>query len=340
MKHALIITSVAACFALASCSGNKKGIEVVSQPDSLIAITQQQFDTDKMEFGEPQQMPFGEIVQCNGNIVVKPSGWAKISALVPGLVQSIYCSTGQKVSRGQVLFELSGNELIELQRELAESASQLARLKSEFDRTKELFADNVGTQKDFISAESEYNIMQANYAALKLKIGLIGLDASKVESGHFYASYSIKSPINGYISQINLSIGQHAVQEMIMAEIFDVSQFQIQLAVFEKDITQLLPGQKIKFRMLENIERFNTATLRAIGKNVDNASKTITCFADIDDVNSSLFVNNAFVEAQIITKTDSVSAIQTDAILKSNNQFYILKLGKLITAGVYNVQIE
>src|SRR5665647_40443 len=163
-----------------SCSNSQKAEKIADVKDHLIVISHAQFQTDKMAFGEPQKMPFTEIVKCNGHIVPKSGGMAKINPLVSGLVQKIECTVGEQVVRDQVLFELSGNELIELQKDLAEAASQFRKMKSEYERIQSMFKDKVGTEKELISAESEYKSIHATYKALRMKVQFVGLEASKI----------------------------------------------------------------------------------------------------------------------------------------------------------------
>jgi len=281
-----------------------------------------------MAFGKMQKIPFDETVKCNGYIVTKPGGSAKISTSVSGLLQRFYCTPGQRVNSGQKLFELSGNEFIELQRDFAESASQLKRISSEYKRIKSLNSDNISTEKELIFAESEYNTATASYSALKMKIKLIGLDASSIENGNFYESFSIKSPLNGYVSDIKLSLGQYADQQTVITEVFDVEKFHLKLAVFEKDINKIDAGLKIKFRLLENRNIDYSATIKSIGKNVDTDSKAILCYADIDDILKANFVSNAFIEALIITKQDTVNSVKEEAVIKSGGNNYLLVLSK------------
>ena len=357
----------------ASCSNKNITKEKSKEPDNLIIITREQFETDKMLFGEPQKLEFYDIVKCNGNIVAQPSGVARISTSVPGLVKKINCTTGQKVNKGQILFELSGNEFIDLQKDFAESASQMKRIRSEYERVKSLFYEKVGTEKEFILAESEFKAATAKYSALKLKIKFIGLDDTKIEEGKFSEFFSIISPLNGYISQINVTLGQYTDQQINLAEIYDVSRLQLRVSVFEKDLDKIKENQKITFTLLSNAGKSYSATVKSIGKNVNSDSKTILCFADIDDMKSVNFVNNAYVEAMIITNNDSVTAVPEESIIKSggnnyllafvkneNNNYFLkrvkvdvgqikngyveilnqLDITKIITKGGYNIKVE
>ena len=328
MNSKLFISIIISAVLMTSCGKNTKSDENSQTEGHYIEISRTQYESNKMSFGEIQKIAFDEVIKCNGSIVSKSTGVAQISPSVSGLVQKIYISAGQRVTKGQALFELTGNEFIELQRDFAETASQLKRVKSEYERIKSLYKENIGSEKELISAESEYKSLNAKYSALKMKLQYIGLDASTIETAEFKQSFQVKSPISGFVSQINVSIGQHADQQTNLAEVIDVQQLQLKLSVFEKDITKLSPGQKVIFKLSDNTNQTYNATLNTIGKTVDDVSKTVQCFATINDMKSANFVNNAYAEIEIHTKSDIVSAISEEAILKSEGNSYVLSLAK------------
>lgn len=373
MKNYSIFYIITAGFLFLLSSCKQKIEQKTDQADGLLTITTEQFVTGSLSVGEPVRMIFEETVRCNGNVIAEPSGSARISTQVPGIVKEIRCVSGQKVNQGQALFELSGNEFIELQKDLAETSSQLKRLKSEYERIKSLFNEKVGSEKEMILAESEFKASNAKYSALKMKIKILGLDEARIEDGDFYESFTLKAPINGYISQVNVSIGQYVDQQTTLSEIFDAARLQLKIAVFEKDLHNLKENQKIKFNLLGDTVESYTARLKSIGKNVDSESKTIVCYAGIDNLHSSNFVNNAYVEAFITTKYDTVNAVPEESILRSEGSNYILEFiknennlyylkrtkaevgrinngyaellniqnnCKLITKGAYNIRIE
>ena len=200
MKNRSIFYIVAVSIFLSSCTHKQAREQKTELPDNLISVTREQFETGKLVIGEPGKMQFDDKVRCNGNLLAEPSATAIISTSVPGLVKKINCTAGQKVSAGQILFELSGNEFIELQKDFAEMASQLKRIRSEYERVKSLYSEKIGTEKEMILAESDFKAANAKYSALKMKLKLIGLNDAKIEDGDFYESFSLKSPIDGYIS--------------------------------------------------------------------------------------------------------------------------------------------
>ena len=325
-----------ASFVLFSC-GKKQ--ESVAQESNLIEITKQQFATDSMALGKIETKDFESIVKCNGSFVSLPNGMAKLNAPVNGIIKAIHCHSGQSVTKNQALIEITGNEIIDTQKEFAEVAANFKRVKNEYDRVKLLFDEKVSSEKDFILAESEYKTYRAKYNGLKLRLDAIGLSTSKIENGEFHASYTLKSPITGYISKLNASIGSYVDSQSELLEIINPSMLQIKLSVFATDIADLKKGQTVRFKSAK-AQDYNLATLTSIGVSLDKDTKSIECYASLATTKLANAIANEFIECEIITSTDAVPAIPTDAIVKTETSNVILVLEKQENEIYYFKKVE
>lgn len=370
-NHLEYILLVAAL--LASCNQTSNNQESSVEESPSVEITRQQFESEQMELGEAHRVPFQEVVTATGSVVAKPNGIALVSAPVGGVVQSVRCQVGQFVEKGTSLFDMTGNEVIDIQRSFAETASLLRRLKSEYDRTKTLYDEQIGSEKDFIQAASDYAMAQAAYAALKLKLEAMDMDVSAIEQGEFTHAYVVKASIKGYISRVGVSAGQFVDPQMVLAEVIDPARLQLRLAFFENDLGKVKTGQSVEFTLIHDSGQSYKAVLNTIGRTVDADTKTVAGYAQIEDVHSTEFTNNTFVQARIITAVDTVWAVPEEAVLKSDDEFFVLSLaneeeevfhfnrikvnvgrvdqgyaevssdsdlGQIITHGVYNVLVE
>ena len=215
-----------------------------------------------------------------------------------------------------------------MQKDFAESSALLQRLKGDFQRQKELKEENIGTQKEYLLAESLYNVEKARMGALRIKLENLGLNISQIEEGAFYNSFSLKAPIKGFVTEITATIGQYVEPQQIIASIIDDGSFQIQLSVFEKDINRIKVGQDVEFYLTGDKSIMNTGKVRIVNKAIDNSTKSIDCFAEIENLGKISLVNNQFVEGDVIAASDSVLSVPEGAILKSENETYVLAFEK------------
>jgi cobalt-zinc-cadmium efflux system membrane fusion protein len=319
-----------------SC-GNRQ--EPAGQESSLIEITGLQFTTEGMQLGEIETVTFESSVKCNGTIVPIPGGIANVNAPVPGIIKSIRCRDGQLVSANQPLLEISGNEMIDIQGQYAEAAAGYLRSKNEFERAKLLYEQKVTTEKDFIMADSEYKSSMAKYRGLGMKIEAMGLSASNIENGEFYTSYTIKAPISGIISKMNLQIGSYIDSQSSMPEIINPEMMQLRLSLFATDMTHVEKGQTVRFRPINGDEIY-MATLNSIGVAINDETKTIDCYASKSDNKSANLITNSYVESEIITGIDSVTALPDEAIIKTESRNMILVLDKQENDNWYFTPVE
>jgi len=371
MKSKIFITSLLLSVIIFSCKN--KEVETTIEDSGLIEIAKGQFISETMELGEPGLLPFTDLVHFTGTIAPSVTGRAQISLPLPGIIHKIYCKPGQVVNRGALLFEISGNEFVDLQKDLAESAAVLKRLESEFKRVKELYDEKIATQKEYILSESDYYAELAQYNALKIKLEGIGLDIESIKKGSFVPSFQVKSSISGYVASIDATIGQYIEPQQKIAEVIDASSFQLVITVFEKDINKVKSGQRVIFTINSDKSANYSAEITSVGKTFKNSTKSVDCYARLDKVEGVNLVCNQYAEGDIFLAEDSALSLPQSAIIESEGEYYILHLeketndlyyfrkqkvaigrenngfielkeepdpGKILTKGTYNILIE
>jgi len=337
MKTNIIIAFVLGLI-IVSCKNKTEQTTVANS--GLIEITKAQFESEKMLIGEPLLYPFTDAVYVTGTIIPSVDGQAQISLPLSGLINKIYCKPGQIISKGSVMFDVSGNEFVDQQKDFAESSAIVSRLQSEYLRAKELYNSNIGTQKEFNYAESNYFAENAKYKALKIKLESMGLDVLKIEKGEFYSTYTVKSPINGYVSSINAIMGQYVEPQQKIAEIIDDKSYQLKLSVFEKNINKIKVGQTVAFYLNGNKIVKYKATINTVGKTIMPESKSVECFAIIDNSKSINIVSNQFIEGEVYTAVDSVLSVPETAIINFENDSYLLMYEKEVNSIYYFKKIK
>lgn len=306
-----------------ACKTGPESIE--ENKTSLIEITKEQFESEGMALGEPTMQLFAEKVSFTGAIVSSINGHAQVSMAIPGVVSSILCQQGQWVKKNEALFKITGNEFFNLQKDFAESAVMLKKLKTEFDRVKELTADNISTKKEYNQAESAYKYEKASYDALRLKLESIGIDCNSIEEGTFFSNYTVFAPIEGYVTEINATIGQFIEPQTVIVQIINNHVYRLKILVYEKDINKILKGQKVEFYTIDNQNLVHEAVIASVGTSL-NESKSVECYARILNESTSAFVNNQFITGNIILASKPALAIPETAIISVDSKHFILSL--------------
>ncbi len=323
MKRLFVFLYSLMLLILFSCSG--KYVEETQNKDDLIEITKDQFEVENMVLGKPEIVMMQEKIPFTGKIVFALNGVVKVNAPMEGIVKNIYVKNEQEVSKNQVLVEVGGGAVIDLQKSYALSEVKIKQLKTNYNRAKVLYQDNIRTEKDFIQAESEYNAELANYNALKIKMANAGIRISDIKQGKYVSSYQIKARISGSVTNVKVVVGQFVDKESEMMEVVNRNNIELQLSLYEKDVKKIKKGQKV---LLANMNDNNTkaqAIISRIGNQLNISSNSVSCYADIDTSSIRDFVINQVVTGEVITTSDSVLAVpKTSVFTIGENQFIAL----------------
>nr|WP_321454071.1 efflux RND transporter periplasmic adaptor subunit [uncultured Carboxylicivirga sp.] len=356
---------------ISSCNHQKT--DETTTENNLIEISKQQFEAEQMQLGEIHHMAFPNQLHFTGYIKPNTNGWAKVGLPLEGIVQQIKVNIGQDVKKGDPLFVIGGNHFIDLQKDYAESSARLNQLKVDYDRVGLLYKENIGTEKEYVTAKSSYESELAMNNALRMKLENIGLNVDKIAKGSLYTSFTITAPIKGFLTDIKATVGEFIDQQEDLASIVDSEQLRLQIIVFEKDISSVQKGQKVEFHASGNNKDKASAIIDYVGKTVNPQSKSIECYAKIEPEYLNKYINNQFVEGEIILSSDTVAALPIDAVIQADDQSYVLVLenetdssylfqnvllqtgrstsdsieitntirsGTIVTRGVYNIMIE
>jgi membrane fusion protein (multidrug efflux system) len=196
----LLITTVV----LASC-GEKK---TVNKTEELIKLKKERVALDakiqKMEaevsVGQPQKATpvsvlevapakFDAYVEVQAQVNGDQDVMANAQAL--GTITSIRVQSGQRVGRGQVLATLDASALDQQIRAMDPTINLQRSL---YEKQQKLWAQNIGTEVQLMSAKANYEASTRQRSALQAQRDM----------------YTIKSPISGVVDQVNAKVGDAA----------------------------------------------------------------------------------------------------------------------------------
>lgn len=312
-----------------SCSENTTDTEQQAKTsDELLMISKSQYQEESMQLGEIKMIAFEEVIKANGRLVAAPNGVAEVNTHISGMISSTSLSVGDYVKKGQTICSIEGNEVIKIQLEYQQASAQLKTLKANYERLKILSKENISSQKELLTVESNYKAASASYNGLKAQLMLLNISPNNVESGTINSSIKIKAPISGYVSIQNCTLGQFVDSQKMLMKIVNIDQLQLEFYVFEKDLLSLKKGQEVRFYSPDASQQKFTASISHIGKSIDPESKTIKCLAQLENRKAANFADRMFMMTEVITNKFETPAVQDEALLKSDDNFYLLSKEK------------
>tara|TARA_R110002072_G_scaffold59514_3_gene151567 strand:+ start:5271 stop:6419 length:1149 start_codon:yes stop_codon:yes gene_type:complete len=338
-KIAMIIVGLTVLSCTDKEAKNEKvEMQTETNEDSRIFVSKAQFDRSKMSLGTIKEMSFPIIVQSTGMIDVPPENRAVINATMGGYIKTTPLLIGDKVRKGQALVTIENPEFVTLQQDYMQVNEQLTYLQSEYERQKTMLAENITSQKSFLQAESAFKTAKARYNGLRKQLQMLNIAPSSAEAGNFSSVVTIYSPIAGSITKVNVTRGTYVSPATAILEIVDNDHIHLELSVFEKDIMKLKKGQLIDFKIPESSNDIYKAEVHLIGTAIED-NRTIKVHGHLENESEANFLPGMFVEAIIVTESAFEKALPETAVVKLEDNHFILKLTEENEEGYYFDQV-
>ncbi len=234
----------------------------------------------------------------NGIIMIAPEQCATISATIGGKIHSSPILPGQFVKKGSLLVTLENPEFIDLQQAYLEAGAQTEYLEQEYKRQERLSREEAASQKRFQQSKAEYLAMKSRLDAAATQLRLLGVDPTTLTSQGIIPYLELRSPISGYVSEIDFNLGKYMQAGEPICEVVDKGEPLICLTAYEKDLQNLQPGKPVQFRVNGMDGQLFEATLITVGQKVDETSRSLNVYARVKQ-NHPAFRPGMYVSANL-----------------------------------------
>ena len=288
-----------------------------------LTVTADQFDLARMELGSLNLFDDSERVTASGYVDVPPENKVRIGTFMGGYIQSVDLIPGDHVKKGQILVVLENIEYLKLQQSYLDAKEQLDYLKSLYESQKALSEEKITAQKVFLEARSNYNRMLATYESLDKQLRLININPSDVKAETMVSSISLKSPIDGFITEVKAVRGMFVNPSDLICEIVNTDHLHLQIKIFEKDMLAVRTGQSIDFRIPESSHETCRGEIIMVGKTVEEKERTIIVHGHIKDSHGLKLAPGMYIEATIHTGTRKVKGLPREALVTEEGKYYV-----------------
>jgi membrane fusion protein (multidrug efflux system) len=207
-----------------------------------------------------------------------------------GVVVQMYAQEGQRVSKGSVLVQLSNDDL---QSQLQQAALEVSRLKveekqylaavnlnrTELEREKVLFKENVSSQSDVERAQ--FRLDQATQEYEKIRIATQAaqarVEAVKVE----LEKIKIRAPIDGVIIKRQVSLGSNVAANQKLFELSRLAPLKVKFQLPQTSGARLNIGETISLSSVSSNQIIASARISRIAPVADATNYTFGYIADV-----------------------------------------------------------
>ncbi len=320
--HKLLI---AYCLLLITSSCNNKQtsneqINTTTQKN-VVSLTDAQYKNAGIETGKIDSQFVSSVLKLNGKIDVPPQNMVSISVPLGGYLKSTKLLPGMHISKGEVLATMEDPQYIQLQQDYLTAKAQLSLLESEYNRQKELNESKAASDKIFEQAKANYLTQNILIKSLEQKLSLIGLNSVNITPNNISKSIQIYSPINGFVSAVNVNVGKYVTPSDVLFELVNPNDIHLALTVFDKDVNKLAIGQKVFAYTNIHPEKKYECEIILISKNLgsDNATQVHCHFKQYD----KSLLPGMFMNADIELSGSRAAVLPDDAVISYENKNYV-----------------
>ncbi len=286
-----------------------------------VSFSDEQLKSAGVATGFPTEETASGILSLQGKIEVPPQSTVSLSFPLGGYLRATKMLPGARVRKGQVLAELEDMEFIQLQQDYLTAKERFALAETEYSRQKDLNASKASSDKVYQQSRTEMETQRILMNALAQKLQLIGIDPVKLRADNISKSVAVVSPINGFVSAVNVNVGKYTSPTDMLFELVDPRDIHLMLHVFEKDHSRLSVGQKVKAYTNGNPNKKMDAEIILISKTLDeNRMATIHChFKNYDPA----LAPGTFMNGEVETGGRMELAVPEEAVVRWENKFYV-----------------
>jgi len=320
MKNIIFLSLI---LSLAGCAGNKNADEALSAPENTnsVTLTDAQIKNAGIVTGEVTRKEISTILKLNGIVDVPPQNMVSISAPLGGYLKSTTLLPGMHITKGDVIAVMEDQQYIQLQQDYLTAKARIGFLESEYHRQKDLNSSQASSDKVFQQAEADYRSQQVLMAALAEKLRLAGINVDQLNEKNISRSVNIYSPINGYVSKVDVNIGKYMSPTEVLFELVNPADIHLALKVFEKDLDKLFIGQKLVAYTNNDPGKKYPCEILLIGKDLTIERNTdVHCHFETYDKS---LIPGTYMNAEIEVKKNDAYTLPEDAVVRFENKNYV-----------------
>ncbi|MBL7750444.1 MAG: efflux RND transporter periplasmic adaptor subunit [Chitinophagaceae bacterium] len=263
-------------------------------------------------------------ILVNGVVDVPPQNMISVSFPLGGYLRTTDLLPGMHVNRGQVIARIEDPSLVQLQQDYLVAKAKLTYLELDFERQRELNADEVNTAKQFQQVQADFVAQKVTIRALGEKLRLVNIDPEKLNENTISRSVPIYSPINGFVSKVNVNIGKYVNPADVLFELINPDDMHAALTVFEKDLPFVQPRQRVKVSFVEDPLKEYECEVLLVTKNVDeNRGALVHCHFETQP---KQLLPGMFLNARIQVDNVKTLAVPEEALVRYANNEYLIKV--------------
>ena len=209
------------------------------QVEARVTISDKQLLLNSIEVLSAGPAKIKTVLNLQGEVKLNADKSVQIVPRVAGIVESVSANAGDKVRKGQVLASVSSQAIADMRSDLLAAQKHVELARSTYIREKQLWEEKISAQQDYLQAQNDLQTAEIEASRIQQKLGAVGA------ASHGQTRYEIRSPIDGVVTNKQISQGQVISETDNIFEVADLSTVWVEMTIYAKDINSVKTGQKV-----------------------------------------------------------------------------------------------
>jgi cobalt-zinc-cadmium efflux system membrane fusion protein len=332
-RIAILLTVLSGCLL---ASGDAAAQGVVKTGDS-VRVTADQMQ--QLSIAPVASYPFRVQKFAIGQIAYNEDTSTAVLAPFSGRVVRLIAKVGDRVKRGEPLFELDSPEVVQPQNEFIAAVTAMNKARSQLElakigekRFKDLYEGKAAPLKEWqqaqaqlVSAQNDLRSAEITIEAVRARLRIVGFTEDEIaalrEKGAIRRATPILAPIDGTVTARKVGPGQYVRNDTgePLYVIADLSTMWLKAQVPEIDIPLVRVGQELEVKVSALPTRLFKARIVVISAGADAATRRVVVRSEVPNPEGAL-KSEMFASFKIATGADEpTSAVPVEAVIREGD---------------------
>ncbi len=188
-----------------------------------------------------------------GEVKADETRRAHVVPRLQGVVTDVFKKEGDRVRRGELMAVLNSRELADAKSAYLAAASRAAFTRVTLEREESLWKKKISAERDYLEAKRAFDEAELTHKLAAQTLVVLGvpratLPALATASAESMARHEIRSPLDGTVTERNVTVGEAVAAEEKLFVVTDLSSVWVDIAVYATDLAAVHQGQEATVR--------------------------------------------------------------------------------------------
>ena len=272
----------------------------------------------KLELSSLGREAISQGLTVTASVSPRPDSYAEVGAPFGGRVSRIAVRLGDRVYKGQVLFEMSSPDFMDAVKDYLENLNAFSVASANLSRKSSLHDAGVVSESEWENARRESSDAETALSLSRQVLSVFGVDPGSVQMGQ---PLRVVSPVSGTVVRNDLVLGQILSGDSDpQVAVADLSKVWVTANVRENAVRYLAKGQQAS--VIPSYGDPVKGTVFYVGDILDDKTRTVPVVIECDNHDKSL-KPGMFVSARFESVARDALVIPSTAIFQGQDHQFV-----------------